>query len=71
MGRPSKHPSNNAGRALRIRLARLDALSEAERAALNAKLPPEFQWGKDALEAFEYGKQCAARAIRSISPHKV
>jgi hypothetical protein len=39
---------------------------EFAKAAENAKLPEHFQWGKDAMEQFEFGKKCAAQVIRTM-----
>lgn len=37
-------------------------------AAENAQLPEGYQWGHDAMEQFDFGKKCAALAIRALSP---
>lgn len=33
--------------------------------AMNATLPEDFQWGHDAMEQFDFGKERAAEAIRA------
>lgn len=39
--------------------------------ALNAQLPANYQWGEDAMEAFNFGKTCAANAIEAaLSPNR-
>lgn len=50
--------------------ARLKALEDAVRAASTAKLPPNYKWGRDAMEAFNFGKARAALAIRSLMDKK-
>jgi hypothetical protein len=37
-----------------------------ELAAYRAKLPPDFQWGEEARDNFDFGKEQAARAIRTL-----
>lgn len=34
-------------------------------AAMSAQLPPNYQWGEDAMEAFNFGKACAANAVEA------
>lgn len=39
-------------------------------AAMSAQLPPNYQWGEDAMEAFNFGKACAANAVEAaLSAH--
>jgi len=40
---------------------------EAAVAAEHAALPEGYQWGDDAMEAFEMGKRQAAKAIRALA----
>jgi hypothetical protein len=40
-------------------------IEECAQAAEDAKLPPEYQWGHDAMEQFNFGKRRAAEAIRA------
>lgn len=50
-----------------IRCWRDEAREAREAAALDAEgaqLPDGYQWGPDAIEAFRFGKACAAKAIR-------
>jgi chromosome condensin MukBEF complex kleisin-like MukF subunit len=47
--------------------ARADALEEAAKVALSAKLPKDYQWGHDAMESFDFGKERAATAIHSLA----
>lgn len=42
------------------------ALERAAQAAASAQLPAHFQWGHDATEQFEFGKERAADAIRAL-----
>jgi hypothetical protein len=35
------------------------------KAVLDAQLPSNYQWGEDAMEAFNYGKTCAANALEA------
>ena len=46
--------------------ARRKALEAAESAARDATLPERYQWGDDAMEQFNFGKQRAAEAIRVL-----
>lgn len=42
---------------------------KAVAAAMNAPLPDNYQWGEDAMEAFNFGKTCAANAVdAALSP---
>lgn len=43
------------------------ALEAAKAAALAAKLPSNYQWGADAMESFNFGKECAAKAIEALA----
>lgn len=36
--------------------------------AKSATLPGHFHWGEDAMESFDFGKECAAAAIRRGKP---
>jgi hypothetical protein len=40
-----------------------DDLAAIEAAGLSAALPDFYQWGDDAMSAFEFGKQRATEAI--------
>lgn len=46
--------------------AGLVKVEDAAEAALNAQLPNGYQWGEDAMEQFNFGKQRAADAIRAL-----
>lgn len=50
----------------RIGQVRSGAMLEAEQTALDATLPAGFQWGREATESFEFGKQRAAQAIHAL-----
>ena len=38
------------------------------KAARDAELPAGYQWGRDAMEQFNFGKKRAALAIEALSP---
>jgi hypothetical protein len=42
-------------------------LERAAKIAEAAQLPPEYQWGSDAMEQFNFGKKRAAEAIRALA----
>jgi hypothetical protein len=42
------------------------AIREAANAAKNAKLPDHYQWGHDAMEQFDFGKERAELAILAL-----
>lgn len=42
-------------------------VEDAARAATSARLPKGYQWGHDAMEQFNFGKERAADAIRALS----
>jgi hypothetical protein len=43
--------------------ARAEGMREAIDAAQTAQLPAGYQWGRDAMESFNFGKERAATAI--------
>jgi hypothetical protein len=45
-------------------------IEQCELAARRAKLPPNFQWGEEARDNFDFGKEQAARAIRALRESK-
>jgi hypothetical protein len=53
-----------------IRAAVTEALKLAAEVGLAAKLPDYYQWGHDAMEQFEVGKEYAADAIRALIPER-
>lgn len=46
----------------------LQAYEDALKAGEDATLPEDYQWGADALEAFNYGKSRTLSAIRAVKP---
>lgn len=43
-----------------------EALLACAPAAEQAQLPPHYQWGHDAMEQFEVGKEIASDAVRAV-----
>jgi len=54
-----------AERSLSTSAAERGMRERAVAAAMNAQLPLNYQWGEDAMEAFNFGKTCAANAIEA------
>lgn len=43
---------------------------QCARRAMSARLPRGYEWGHDAMEQFNFGKERAAKAIREGKPQK-
>lgn len=55
-----------AGYAKGLADGRREERERCAKVALAAKLPPHYQWGRDAMEQFEFGKKRAADAIMGV-----
>lgn len=58
-------PFSHEGLYDRIAQALAEQREADAKKALAAKLPKGYQWGRDAMESFNYGKERAAAAIRT------
>ena len=45
-----------------------EVLRRAAKAAREAQLPAGYQWGEDAMESFNFGKERAALAVEALLP---
>lgn len=63
---PSLEMAPEGGLVIFARAEVRRALEAACRAAEGAALPRGYRWGDDALEAFTFGKERAAGAIRAL-----
>lgn len=60
--------AENAKRSAERAAGFAEGVEAAAKAALAAGLPDGYDWGRDAMEQFDFGKERAAVAIRALTP---